>query len=224
MRIGYTVQGAPTKVTQQITPRLTSQAHVICALTGCDGPGLVVGVCFRMMSAVQAGHCAEPFVASAKPGATRRLKTSAASRRRPLWKQTTTSVLLSPGPCTQLRADISTKSNVRLRVLAALVPFLLTSPGVARDSAGWRSAGVEVSNAPHAFGANCRSKLTVTGFTTVASARAGRAAIEAWSQEVRATYGSAFEDFTRAKEPIVRCRQFGNNPEQGCAASGFPRK
>jgi hypothetical protein len=133
--------------------------------------------------------------------------------------------------CLSLRRVHSLTPSVRARrilrasfgpAFLALVSTCLSGNVSAFDQSDWRLLGVERSNSPHLHGLNCQSKITVMGSTTVDPKDAGRVAIAAWAREVNSTYGVEFSNFKRAKEPIVHCRQLGNNLVQNCAISGYP--
>jgi hypothetical protein len=115
--------------------------------------------------------------------------------------------------------------NVRNAVLAGFVVALqigIAHPAAVAQSTQWRAGSVEHSNLPHAFGANCRPKLIVSGQTTVDTKYAGGLAIDSWKREAERVHGVGFANFKAAREPVARCRQIGNNPLLQCFVSGNP--
>jgi hypothetical protein len=115
--------------------------------------------------------------------------------------------------------------NVRTLVLvgfAVVSQIGIAHPVAVAQSTQWRAGSVEHSTAPHAFGANCRSKLVVNGQTTVDTKYAGGLAIDSWKREAERVYGAGFSNFKAAREPVARCRQTGSNPLLQCFVSGNP--
>jgi hypothetical protein len=112
--------------------------------------------------------------------------------------------------------------NTLLAGFAVVLQIGIAHPAAVAQSTQWRAGSVEHSTAPHAFGANCRSKLIVSGATTVDTKYAGGLAIDSWKREAERVYGVGFANFKSAREPQARCRQTGNNPLLQCFVSGNP--